>query len=230
MLGGFFALHRTPDEAGDGQPLSALLTPGSPALHSGVERARAALAAQAGVPVAAVEPRVAASLWSLGWATRLLSPWLAEAVVTGGVPIGSASAVHWQDGSGQPVPLSVAAGTRSTEPVDDPLLRARAVEQHCLVPLVAPLLAATGAAYPVSDQVLWGNAASAVGGAAELLGRLEPGLAAGAEAVARALLSGEPLRERSDWPAGGRFARRTCCLLYRVPGAGLCGDCVLRGR
>jgi hypothetical protein len=31
-------------------------------------------------------------------------------------------------------------------------------------------------------------------------------------------------------PARARWslARRSCCLLYRVPGAGICGDCVLR--
>ncbi|MFD2121439.1 (2Fe-2S)-binding protein [Streptomyces cirratus] len=29
---------------------------------------------------------------------------------------------------------------------------------------------------------------------------------------------------------GVAFTRRSCCLYYRVPGGGLCGDCVLRTR
>ena len=28
-------------------------------------------------------------------------------------------------------------------------------------------------------------------------------------------------------PDGEGFRRRSCCLYYRVPGGGLCGDCVL---
>jgi FhuF-like iron-sulfur protein len=29
--------------------------------------------------------------------------------------------------------------------------------------------------------------------------------------------------------AGLSFRRRSCCLYYRVPGGGLCGDCTLGG-
>ncbi|MFD7559857.1 (2Fe-2S)-binding protein, partial [Streptomyces sp. NPDC059835] len=29
---------------------------------------------------------------------------------------------------------------------------------------------------------------------------------------------------------GVAFVRRSCCLYYKVPGGGLCGDCVLRTR
>ena len=29
---------------------------------------------------------------------------------------------------------------------------------------------------------------------------------------------------------GPAFTRRTCCLYYRLPGGGLCGDCVLHQR
>jgi ferric iron reductase protein FhuF len=28
----------------------------------------------------------------------------------------------------------------------------------------------------------------------------------------------------------GRFVRRSCCLLYRLPGAGTCLDCILTER
>ncbi|MGW5694872.1 (2Fe-2S)-binding protein, partial [Streptomyces asiaticus] len=49
----------------------------------------------------------------------------------------------------------------------------------------------------------------------------------------RAVRQGEqdhpPLRDAGTLgtaPLG--YRRRTCCLYYRVPGGGLCGDCVLR--
>ena len=35
--------------------------------------------------------------------------------------------------------------------------------------------------------------------------------------------------EEPSHPTGVGFARRTCCLFYRVPGGGTCGDCVLNG-
>jgi ferric iron reductase protein FhuF len=62
--------------------------------------------------------------------------------------------------------------------------------------------------------VLAGNAASALVGTARVLGW------------------GWPLAERAlarGWLAGALAGSRrtTCCLYYRVPGGGLCGDCVL---
>ncbi len=107
------------------------------------------------------------------------------------------------------------------------------VQEFCLRPFVEPLVAATAAAYSVSGQVLWGNVASAVAGAAMTLARVEPQKATTSYAVAAALLGTGPLQGAGAFaadPPAGRFRRNSCCLLYRVPGAGLCADCVLVGR
>jgi ferric iron reductase protein FhuF len=57
-----------------------------------------------------------------------------------------------------------------------------------------------------------------------------PEVAGRADALLEALLRSGPLagtgRRRDD----GTFVRRSCCLFYRVPGAGTCGDCVLDDR
>lgn len=49
------------------------------------------------------------------------------------------------------------------------------------------------------------------------------------ESLAEDLFATEPLRSTGRWSPGPRpaFRRRTCCLYYRVPGGGLCGDCAL---
>ena len=87
------------------------------------------------------------------------------------------------------------------------------------------------AALSVSGQVLWGNVASAVNGAAVMLIRSQPGLRARTTALAEALLATPNLAGRSGGtPASAEFRRRSCCLIYRTaPGGrgGYCGDCVL---
>jgi ferric iron reductase protein FhuF len=81
--------------------------------------------------------------------------------------------------------------------------------------------------------VLWGNVSSALGGAAGMIADNSPAHAARAAAIVeQALLLGslrdtavlvrpDPRRER--W----FLVRNNCCLYYRIPGAGTCGDCVL---
>ena len=48
--------------------------------------------------------------------------------------------------------------------------------------------------------------------------------------LATGMLARPPLRGVGEYGPDRRFRRRSCCLLYRVPGAGLCGDCILAGR
>ena len=100
--------------------------------------------------------------------------------------------------------------------------------------LTGPLAAAFGAAFRLSQQVLRGNVASAMSGAAAMLAVAFPSRAetAGrltAQVLAAGWLRGSGRYARPD-PGQPRWhlARRSCCLLYRLPGAGLCGDCVLR--
>ncbi|MGG7569367.1 (2Fe-2S)-binding protein [Streptomyces sirii] len=48
-------------------------------------------------------------------------------------------------------------------------------------------------------------------------------------ALAASLLTTPQLRDSGTLdPTVPAFSRRSCCLYYRAPGGGLCGDCVLR--
>jgi ferric iron reductase protein FhuF len=236
LLGGFFAVDPSPGpdpHSARWQRFSELLAPSGREVQAGVERTRAALAGRSGLEPAAVDSRVAPSLWLLGWASRLVSPWFGAAVTTGSVPVAGVESLWWLAGAGQPVPLAVAEPAGETASAAEPALLASLVQDHCLRPFVEPLVAATAAAYSISGQVLWGNVASAVAGAATSLARVEPPNATTAFALAVELLETGPLRGAgafaTDRP-GSPFRRNSCCLLYRVPGAGLCADCVLVGR
>jgi ferric iron reductase protein FhuF len=85
----------------------------------------------------------------------------------------------------------------------------------------------------VAPGLLRGNTAAALAGAVRALGSARPGARAAAEAVARDLLNRSSLAGTGGYQgvdaAGlGVFRRTTCCLYYRLPGGGLCGDCALR--
>ena len=69
-----------------------------------------------------------------------------------------------------------------------------------------------------------------------MLARAVPARADAALGLANRLLAREPLtgtgwfdhRPDDGGPRPGwSFTRTSCCLFYRVPGGGLCGDCVL---
>lgn len=79
--------------------------------------------------------------------------------------------------------------------------RTRSLDRAVVEPVVMPALEAYASTFAVSRKVLLGNVASARNGAALQLGGGDPG-----------------------------FVRDSCCLIYRFPGRGLCGDCVLRTR
>ena len=85
-------------------------------------------------------------------------------------------------------------------------------------------------------RVLRGNAASALAGASAMLAGSRPPRAGTAERRTARILALEPLRGTGEFvgpdPAVPRleFVRHSCCLLYRVPGAGTCGDCLLTVR
>ncbi|MYT23087.1 Fe-S oxidoreductase, partial [Streptomyces sp. SID7760] len=87
--------------------------------------------------------------------------------------------------------------------------------------------------YGVSPKVLRGNAASGLVGALRVLLDRVPGGPA-VSLAAELLAEGGPLGDAGAFVheegLGVAFVRRSCCLYYRVPGGGLCGDCVLRTR
>jgi ferric iron reductase protein FhuF len=99
--------------------------------------------------------------------------------------------------------------------------------------VVAPVLEAFEDTFRVSRQVLWGNVASGLASALGMLAAARPDRAEIAAALADRLLDRPPLRGtgelvRPDLSNLRRFfVRRSCCMFYRVPGAGMCADCVL---
>lgn len=198
-LGEFFAVERA--VTGDGwQPLAVL----GGYLETRVVATHLALQSRS---AAEVEPRVAASIASLGLFARLLSPTIGALLLDVDAP----ADLHWREQPTGTLPL--AAGTWSTPDLD-----------AALSAVVAPLAARLRAAHSVSSTVLAGNAASAVFGALRMATLARPDLADRALDVgARALT--HPYLEGTGDP-GPPFRRRSCCLFYRIPGGGTCGDCV----
>jgi hypothetical protein len=196
------------------------------ALRRRVTTTRELLAHPPGGPPLPVEERVAASITSLGLAARFVSPVLGAALLGAALP--AIPPDGWLVGPAGPGPVGMAARPDAAEPWGTPAELAAAVVRSCLEPVVLPVLSAVGMAFGVSPRVLTGNAASAVAGAVQMLATMRPELAEPARATGAALLREGPLAGTGDWASPGRrFTRRSCCLLYRLPGATPCGDCVL---
>jgi hypothetical protein len=232
-VGPYFAVEPwTPD--GGWRPLADLAT--DAVVGERVSAARTVIAGSAGIPPGSVEPRVAASIVFLGLAARLVSPPLAAAVLAGTVPQLTGEALWWRPVRGGPWPLAATpVPGEDCGPLDEPGERDAAGKllAGIVVELICPLLAAFAGYGQVSSQVMWGNVASGLGGAVGMLGAAHPGRADAAAGLAARMLRYGPLRgtgelvrpDPGDWRRF--FVRRSCCLFYRVPGAGTCGDCVL---
>nr|WP_231134057.1 (2Fe-2S)-binding protein [Motilibacter deserti] len=153
----------------------------------------------------------------LGVAARLAAPAVAVATVCDAVlPV---AALRWRDGPPGPVPLLLpvsvgvpTGGSLGVALVDD---------------VLAPLVETASTLAPLAPPLLWGNVASAVAGAAGALARARPDLRERAYAVADELLAHPPLARSGRFDTRRAFSRRTCCLYYRLPGGGTCGDCPL---
>ncbi len=152
--------------------------------------------------------RVAASIAHLGLVARLISPVLAAAVRHGVL-------LELGGGCWQP-PLDSTFALSLPEP-RHPGVPAGALADAVRSGPVSELTTAIGRLGSVSHRVLAGNIASAVNGAAVLLGPA-------CYPAAADMLAGIPGEGGRLGPA---FRRRSCCLRYRVAGAGYCGDCVL---
>lgn len=222
-VGPYFALDRWTGDA-DWRPLGELAEDAR-VLTERVSAAREALATRSGESVAEVEERATASIVFLGLAARLVSPAVACAVLADRVPDLRLETLWWKPVDGGPWPLArTADGGAAAGPGD----LAEQLDARILVPIVTPLLEAFSDTFSLSEQVLRGNVASSVVGAQAMVAAAHPDrAAAGGRLVARLLQHGT-LRGTGDLD-GSRpgFVRRSCCLFYRVPGAGLCGDCVL---
>ncbi|MDT0303768.1 (2Fe-2S)-binding protein [Streptomonospora wellingtoniae] len=194
---------------------------------------RAGLAAAIGRPIAAVEQRTAASLAYQGLASRLLSPQVA-AVLCHGV-LAPAAALRWYAADGR-LRLALGEGAGAAAAGDRPRAEEAAdlVAEHVVGAVLTPLADAVRAHARLAPRLLYGNAASALAGAAATLAEARPEHAADAYALARLLLGRPPLRGLGGFahaaPGPGAFTRTTCCLYYRAAAGAVCGDCPIAAR
>jgi ferric iron reductase protein FhuF len=221
-IGPFFAASANPAEVVDDswRPLRELYSDPEPLA------ARIRVVAEA---LGGAEPRVAASITYQGLAARLVSPVLAAASVHRLVPPWSPDTLHWRPSVTGPLPLWESGGPephRRPEPAELPALVAEVLVQ----PHLEALAEAVRAAVSVSRRTLRGNAASAVVAAGAMVARARPAAEGRAEALVAALLAAGPLVGAGTLTGRWAFRRKSCCLYYRVPGGGLCGDCVLTDR
>jgi hypothetical protein len=224
-LGPYFAW--TPRDAGrDWRPLLELRDPA--VIAERVTAGHRILTRLSGRGPGEIGRRVVASTIFLGLAARLVSPPLGAAALTGTMPLADPARLWWRPVEGGPMPIAYddlgpAAGGL------EPLIR----------DLVTPVLETFRAGYALSPQVLWGNVASALGGAAGMIAdrareaSVPPSAASSAAAVVHDALARPPLLGMATWerpdPGAARWflVRHNCCLYYRIPGGGTCGDCIL---
>jgi FhuF 2Fe-2S C-terminal domain len=198
-----------------------------------VEVARDTLIGMFGLPPGDVPVRVVASVTFLGWAARVVSPLLGAAVAGGDLPAARPDQIWWQPPSGGPLPMAYeTTQARPCARMDLDAL-AEALAEVAVGGLLRPLLDTFAERFTLSRQVLLGNVASALGGAAGMIADQSPGHAERAAGVVDAMLKLEPLTgtgtlvQPFEDRARRFLIRNSCCLYYRIPGGGTCGDCVL---
>ncbi|WP_020573782.1 (2Fe-2S)-binding protein [Actinopolymorpha alba] len=200
-------------------PSLAEIYAGAPALRDDIELT----AARLGTP----EHRVAGSILFQGLAARLWSAALAPALLYGQILTLDPATTWWspRHGGGR----LHTADPRCTAGGDtvEGLCRT-VIDQH-----LTPLVAAVRQQVRLPEPLLWGNASSALMGSLGILASARPGSEPTSWfGIAEALLTEPHLTStgmlRPAHPGTPpAFVRTSCCLYYRVPGGGLCGDCVL---
>lgn len=209
-------------------------------LRARLRQVQGALAQRTGQAADAVDRKVAMSAVQVGLASRLWSVGLASAVLGSWVPdLGSSNLVGSPVHQGT-VPLALAHPERGYA-VADLGQAADRISEVVVRSSLADLDAACSRVGRVSPQVLRSNSASSLVGAARVLSRARPQAGPAAWELARLLLqdpvlrTGGGRRERDGLPAGvggamersgEAFLRAGCCLFDRIPGHGLCPDCV----
>jgi hypothetical protein len=189
-----------------------------------------------GKQLGVTEARVAAATLHLGYAARLWSPVLYCALRWGLVP--DLAGLRLATSPSMRLSLPEPRGWRAEGQDELAALAYRVVAGQHLEPL------ARGLAVKIAGGLLRGNAAAAMTAALRVLVATQPdpagpGHAAGpvpggpvpggsARTMAQTLLGTGMLRGTGELTGPGlEFRRRSCCLFYRVPGGGLCGDCPL---
>jgi FhuF 2Fe-2S C-terminal domain len=217
------------------RPMSLLVS--DPAvLTERVGHARGALARGAGISVKQVEARVAASVTFLGLTSQLVSPQLGAAVIAGVIPRLAVDDLWWLPAEAGPWPLAArpAGGTAVGRLTTGRQLdEAAAMLSEQIAAVTGPLAASFATVFRLSRQVLRGNVASALAGAAGVLAGAVPQQSDAVARLAGRILGLSPLRGTGELlrpdhrQPGVVFVRRSCCLYYRMPGGQICGDCVL---
>ncbi|MEU7900965.1 ATP-binding cassette domain-containing protein [Nonomuraea sp. NPDC049152] len=208
-VGGYFELELGPVEPG----WFAFMDPS--ALAERIEEVAEALGAK--------ETRVAASILFQGLAARLWSPVVGAAVAHD--LLLDLEHLYWRPAPSGPLPLRAhpLAGWRTAPP--------GLIYRTVVTDLLEPLTAMVSGIVKLAPGLLWGNAASALAGTVRALARQRPELTAKAVMLGRELLETGLLRGTGELaePAPGHpfFVRRSCCLYYRLPDGGKCGDCAL---
>ncbi|MQA94392.1 MAG: iron reductase [Streptosporangiales bacterium] len=165
------------------------------------------------------ERRVAASIAQLGHAARLWSPVLACALLHGVVPD-----LRGLRRRPRGTELLLPSTTGFLAPRGDAC--ARLVYDVVVKDHLQPL--AAGLRVKLAPGLLNGNASSALAGSAQLLLRERPDVREPLTRLTADLLKIGDLRDTGHLTGPDlTFRRRSCCLYYRVPGGGLCGDCPL---
>lgn len=236
-LGGFFEL--TPPAGTDAVPWSVLLA--DDPLGARIDTVRGALARSSGLPVDEVDQKVAVSALQVGLASRLWSVALAGAVLHRWVPDLSSANLLASPGHGGPVPLALADPTRGYAVPDAASTAAEVIAQVVVRGSLRDLDDACARVGRTPRRALLSNAASSLVGAARVLATHRPHAGQQAWALARLLLLDPDLRPggralgRAGLPSGvgggmerpeEAFLRGGCCLFDRLPGHGLCPDCV----
>jgi hypothetical protein len=218
-LGGFFVL-RTAGAARRSLPtLAEAYAEPAPDLRGNPLNFRVRKVADA---LGAPELRIAASVAQQGLAARLWSVTLGCAALYDSVPDLDPRLLHWDPDCSAPDDLWLP----QVRPLPaDPATIADVVLHGHLQPLTAALRTR----YRIAAGLLWGNAGSALAGAARQLDQwARAGGRTDAADRARALtaeLLDHPLLAGTGTLTAAAFRRRSCCLYYRVPGGGVCGDC-----
>lgn len=205
--GPFFRIVTDPDASW--RPYAELLD--EPGLRTRVELVRSYLAGRAECLIEELDLRPVASINFLGTVARLVSAPFATSVRHDFVPALTPETLFWKPGPLGAVEFATTADDTGSF-------------QQLLESVVAPFAERVQDVFRLSPQVLLGNVASALAGAATVLAD-----ARGPDVV-RALLASGWLAGTGEWKGGAAFRRTNCCLFYRMPGAGTCGDCVLVAR
>lgn len=171
--------------------------------------------------IGAAERRVAVSTFQLGFAARLWSIGLGAVAGHRLLPDLCSDHLLFRETDGQMhLHIEHPVGWRGDGL--EPMLADMVLESH-----LAPLSAAVRRLGPISAKVLRGNAASALLGAARVFD--DKCASEAGWQLARRLCDDERLAGAIRFNDGS-YRRTSCCLYYRTPVGGFCGECVLAAK